>query len=217
MITFYHPHIHYIVPGGGFDTENGIWKPSGENFLVPVQALSIIFRSKFRDELKKTELYGAVDRAVWHKDWVVHSKPVGDAERALKYLSPYVHRVAISNNRIVKLEDDKVTFRYRESNTGKWQLASLPAMEFIRRFLQHVLPKGFIKIRYYGFLSSTHKDTFSRIKRLFGALFILLLNRSQPRPDTEKIVHNMRICPNCGGKLRLIGTISCYGSRGPPV
>ena len=215
--NLYHPHVHYIVPGGGFDIETGTWKPSSEKFLVPVKALSVIFRAKFRDELKKTDLYDSVDPAVWHKDWVVHSKPVGNAESALKYLAPYVYRVAISNNRIVKLENDQVTFRYRESDTGKWKLETLPAMEFIRRFLQHVLPKGFIKIRYYGFLSPKHKDTLCRIKYLLGALFVLLLNHSQACLDTEKPVQNQRTCPTCGGKLILIGKISSYDSRGPPV
>jgi len=84
----YHPHLHYIVPGGGFDPQTGRWKPSREKFLVPVPALSVIFRAKFRDELKKTDLYDSIDLHVWEKDWVVHSKPVGNGENALKYLAP---------------------------------------------------------------------------------------------------------------------------------
>jgi hypothetical protein len=208
----------YIIssPGGGFDPQTGRWKPSKEKFLVPVRALSVIFRAKFRDELKKTDHYDSIDPQVWGKDWVVHSKPVGNGEHALKYLAFYIHRVAISNNRIIKLKDDKVTFKYRESDTGKWKPATLPAMEFIRRFLQHVLPEGFTKIRYYGFLSPRHKDTLSKIKALFAALFLLLLNRAQTHPDTKQMVYKELICPNCGARLILLSKINGYRRRGPP-
>jgi predicted RNA-binding Zn-ribbon protein involved in translation (DUF1610 family) len=221
----YHPHVHYIVPGGGFDPETGRWKPSSKKFLLPVLALSAIFRAKFRDELKKTDLYDSIDPYVWKKDWIVHSKPVGNGQHALKYLASYLYRVAISNNRIIKLRNHKVTFKYRDPDTGKWKLATLLALEFIRRFLQHVLPEGFTKacpersrrIRYYGFLSPRHKDTLSKIKALFVALFLLLLHRAPTHPDdTKEIGYKELICPNCGGRLRLIAKINGYRRRGPP-
>jgi hypothetical protein len=150
----YHPHVHYLVPGGGLAAD-GSWHPSRANFLLPVKALSRIFRAKFRDGLRHSDpdCFADIPSKVWNEEWVVHSKPVGNGLGAVKYLAPYVFRVAISNNRILKLEHDKVTFRYRASDTGKLKVCVLPAGEFIRRFLQHVLPKGFVKVRYYGFFS----------------------------------------------------------------
>jgi len=120
------------------------------------------------------------------------------------------------NTLLPKLRDHKVTFKYRDSDTTKWKLATLPAIEFIRRFLQHVLPEGFTKIRYYGFLSLRHRDTLSKIKGLFAALFILLLGRTQTHPEPKEIVHKGLICPNCGGELRLIAKINGYRRRKPP-
>lgn len=143
----YHPHVHYIVTGGGL-TEDGRWNSSRPDFLLPVKALSPIFRAKFRDQLKKTGLFNQVDERVWSKAWVVHSEPVGSGQAAFKYLAPYVFRVAISNNRILKLEDGQVTFKYKESATDQIKFCTIPAEEFIRRFLQHVLPDRFIKLRY---------------------------------------------------------------------
>jgi hypothetical protein len=149
----YHPHVHYLVPAGGLAAD-GTWLPASKTFLFPVKALSRIFRAKFRDALRKTDCFADVPAAAWEKEWVVHCEPVGNGLAALKYLAPYVFRVAISNNRILKLAQGKVTFRYRDSDTGKLEICTLAAGEFIRRFLQHVLPKGFVKVRYYGFFSS---------------------------------------------------------------
>ncbi len=112
----YHPHVHYIVTGGGL-TQDGSWQSSRPDFLVSVKALSPIFRAKFRDHLKKTELFAQVGEQAWKKKWVVHSEPVGTGEAVFKYLAPYVFRVAISNNRILKLEQGQVTFKYKESAT----------------------------------------------------------------------------------------------------
>jgi hypothetical protein len=149
----YHPHMHYLVPAGGLGNDGQTWLPARKNFLLPVKALSKLFRAKFRDALKKHPCFGEVPTAVWCKDWVVHSQAVGNGEGVLKYLAPYIFRVAISNSRILKLANGKVTFRYQDSDTGRTRLCTLKAEEFIRRFLQHVLPKGFVKVRYYGFFS----------------------------------------------------------------
>jgi hypothetical protein len=133
------------------------WLPARKNFLVHVKPLSKLFRAKFRDELKKTPWFDLVPSETWTKDWVVHCKSVGNGKPALKYLATYVFRVAISNNRILKVKGDRVTFRYKDSNTSKTRYCTLPAQEFIRRFLQHVLPKGFMKVRYYGLFSPSHR------------------------------------------------------------
>lgn len=161
----YHPHIHYLVPGGGFDKDSKLWLPAAKTFLFPVKALSRIFRAKFRDALKDSDCFADIPPEVWHKDWVVHSKAVGDGTLALKYLAPYVFRVAISNHRILNMDDGRVTFRYRATNTGKLKTSALPAEEFIRRFLQHVLPKGLVKVRYYGFLAPGCRSVIARMSR----------------------------------------------------
>jgi hypothetical protein len=149
----YHPHIHYLVPAGGLATDVHPWLPARQDFLLPVKAFSKIFRGKFRQVLQKTALFMQVPARVWPQDWVVRCKAVGNGRTALKYLAPYVFRVAISNRRLIKLESDQVTFRYRATDTGKLKLCTLSAKEFIHRFLQHVLPKGFVKVRYYGFFA----------------------------------------------------------------
>lgn len=215
---FHHPHVHYVVPGGGFDLVSGAWRPSRKKFLVPVRALSRIFRAKFRDELKKTALFDQVPDCVWQKEWVVHSKPVGYGEKALKYLATYVFRVAITNNRIVRLSNDQVTFRCRAPDSGKMCLQTLPVMEFMRRYLTHVLPRGFIKVRYYGLLSPVHRPTLNRVKSLLGALFVLLLGFREPPKDNSPVQENTvsRVCPDCGARLILIGRVKSIYSRGPP-
>jgi hypothetical protein len=124
----YHPHVHYLVPGGGV-TEAGQWHRARNGFLVHVKPLSKLFRGKFRAALAKTELYQQVPSAVWQQEWVVHCQAVGSGEAALKYLAPYIFRVALSNNRLVKVEQDQVTFRYQDDK-GKRRYCTLPVEEF---------------------------------------------------------------------------------------
>jgi len=144
----YHPHVHYLIPAGGLADDDQTWRPARDDFLVPVKALSGVFRARFRDALRSTELFDQVPASVWESDWVVHCKAVGNGETAFKYLAPYIFRVAISNSRLLKVENDHVTFRYRASDTGQSRTCTLAAEEFIHRFLQHVLPKGFVTVRY---------------------------------------------------------------------
>jgi hypothetical protein len=201
----YHPHIHYIVTGGGL-SDDGSWRSSREDFLVPAKALSVIFRAKFRDELKKTKLVDQVDAQVWKKDWVVHSEPVGTGEAAFKYLAPYVFRVAISNSRILKLEDGRVTFKYKDSATDQIRFCTVTAEEFIRRFLQHVLPSRFIKVRYYGLLSPGNRDLLNKARELLKTV-----DCQMPTPDCDdnsgnrkSPIENHRCCPTCGTVLTLL-------------
>ena len=202
----YHPHIHYIVPGGGLSADNTQWLLSGKKFLVPVEALSPIFRAKFRDALKKTPLFQQAPHHVWKKDWVVHSKPLKDGQRALKYLAPYLYRVAITNNRIIKLQNDQVTFRFKNSKTEKWETTTIPAMKFIRRFLQHVLPRNFTKTRYYGFLAPTKRNLLEIVRYILGPVtFNIKLPVQSPH----------HFCPKCGRNLRRIMKILPL-QRGPP-
>jgi hypothetical protein len=153
----YHPHVHYVVPGGGLSADGGEWRPSRAHFFVPVPALSILFRAKFRDAMDKAGLLELIDPAVWRGDWVVHCQAVGDGKASLKYLAPYVFRVAISDRRIVSYDDGQVTFSYRKSGSNRWRKMTVGAPEFIRRFLQHALPARLQKVRHYGFLSANSR------------------------------------------------------------
>jgi hypothetical protein len=202
----YHPHVHFIVPGGGLSEDRSKWLPANADFLVPVEALSPIFRAKFRDALKKTNLFDSVPSELWQKDWVVHCKPVDNGDNALKYLAPYIYRVAITNNRIEKLENGQVSFRFKNSDTAQWQIATVPAPEFICRFLQHVLPKNFVKIRYYGFLSPNKRHLLPVAKYLLGDI-----GTSEVNPTAAE----QYICPDCGAKLRWVKSLP-KSTRAPP-
>lgn len=168
----YHPHVHFLVPAGGL-TEDGMeWIQANSKFLVPVKVLSKIFRARCADSLKgmienkQLNLPAGLDwctlkESVYKKDWVVYAKKTGKTvDRALEYLARYTNRVAIGNNRITNVENGKVTFRYKDSKTGKYsRVMTLSAQEFIRRFLQHILPQGFYKIRYFGILATANIKT----------------------------------------------------------
>jgi len=208
----YHPHVHYIVTGGGLSAD-GRWMASGADFLVPVKPLSVIFRAKLRDELKKAGLFNQVDERVWQKDWVVHGEPVGSGEQAFQYLAPYIFRVAISNHRILKLEDGQVTFEYKESASDQIRTCTLTAEEFMRRFLQHVLPERFVKVRYYGLLSPSHRHWLDLARETLGASEVGTRTKSKDSDVKEPIA--TRRCPQCGSVLRLVQTLR-PNSREPP-
>ncbi len=154
----YHPHVHYLAPAGGLAPASPTWLPARKNFFLPVKALSRLFRTHFRQLLAKTPDAPPLPETVWTQDWVVHCKSVGTGETALKYLAPYIFRVGLSNRRLVKLESDQVTFRYKEAKTGQTKFCTLPAEQFIHRFLHHVLPKGFVKVRAYGLFARSARS-----------------------------------------------------------
>lgn len=206
-----HPHLHCIVPGGGVD-ENVSWKNirSDGKYLFPVTALSKVFRAKFCEKLKQKDLvqYEQIRQKLWGKPWVVFAKrPFGSPRSVVEYLGRYTHKIAISNHRIQALDDRNVVFDYKDyrQNGSKKQMA-LTHAEFIRRFALHILPKGFVKIRHYGFLSSTWKH-----KKLS-----VLQSRLQIQP-TEKVVKTAktRKCPCC--KTGNLHTILVFDKRGPPA
>jgi hypothetical protein len=203
----YHPHVHYIVPGGGLSPDRSQWLSSGMKFFVPVQSLSVIFRAKFRDALKKTDLFDDVPHCVWENDWVIHCKPVGSGDKALTYLAPYIYRVAITNNRIESCDNGKVTYRFKNSRTEQWETKTLPVFDFMHRFLQHVLPKGFVKIRYYGFMAPGRRNL------LVVALY--LLGASKPLSVVCPVPKKDHLCPCCGSPLRLIKPLGEV-TRAPP-
>ena len=165
----YHPHVHYLVPAGGL-TAAGIWQATRADFLVPVRALSKLFRGKLCEALKGSACAKGIPAAVWKQAWVVHCEPVGSGVAALKYLAPYIFRVALSNNRLLKLAEGRVTFRYRDTDTDQERTCTLMAEEFIHRFLQHVLPKGFVKVRYYGLFSPGQRQRLAQVRQQLGGV-----------------------------------------------
>lgn len=195
----YHPHIHYIVAGGALSSTDGSWHPSRIDFFLPVKALSKIFSAKFRDLIKQAHLLGQIPADVWHIDWNVNCQAVSSSEASLKYLAPYVFKVAISNSRIVNVQDRTVLIRYRKPHSDRSRILPLEVMEFIRRFLQHVLPTGFMKIRYYGCMNPNCAVSLDRIRGLieisYGFTVDVPKSAVEPRrPNT---------CKSCGGLLKL--------------
>jgi hypothetical protein len=194
----YHPHIHYIVPGGAFAKTGGFWRASPRHFFAPVLALSKIFRAAFRDEMIKAGLFDQINPAVWKLAWNVNSQAVGRCEGSLKYLAPYVFKVAISDSRIVGVAGRRVVFRYKKQKSSRWRTLDLDALEFIRRYLQHVLPTGFMKIRYYGFLGSGSTVTLDDVRT---AIERSLDTFVAPRPESRAVAPHYPYCPHCRGRL----------------
>lgn len=210
-----HPHLHCIVPGGGL-TQNGKWKTakSKGKYLFPVKAMSTVFRAKYVERLKAKmpQLDKQLVNALFTKNWVVYAKrPFGHPKAVLEYLGRYTHKVAISNHRIKSVENGQVTFGYKDyRQKGKKLEMTLDGMEFIRRFSQHVLPKGFVRIRHYGILSSTSK------KVTIPEITMQLAQKPQHAPEPRKLeAYNPKICPCCNTETMV--TIEIIPKRGPPL
>jgi hypothetical protein len=224
-----HPHLHCIVTGGGLSPDGKRWIPCQEEFFLPVKILSRLFRGKFLAYLKEAyekgklvfpgkvvplkekSAFNALLKDLYAQEWVVYCKPpFQSAERVMDYLGRYTHRVALSNDRLVKLENDRVTFRYRDRNDNDTvKLMTLDAFEFIRRFLLHILPDGFVKIRHYGILSTRNRK--SKLARCMTLLGVCHPDQSRKkhREPWEDLLERItgvdpRICPHCGkGKMVL--------------
>ena len=204
----FHPHIHCIVPSGGL-TALGKWKPSRKKFFLPVRVLSRKFRGKFLALLQLQ--FPDVDRALleqcYRKEWVVYCKPpFQNAACVVEYLGRYTHRVAISNNRILKIENGAVTFKWRDyRDSSHWKIMTLAANEFIRRFLTHILPAGFTKIRHYGFLSSRGKQKKLKICKIETGTNLFPKKKLSAEQLIQKLIgRKPSQCPRCGcsGLLR---------------
>ena len=225
----YHLHIHCIIAGGALSFEKDKWFNSKKDYLFDVHDLSKVFQGKFIEKLQKLystnklnfegtiaeegtkEGFQNLIDILWSKNWVVHSKKPVSPDIVLDYLGRYVHRVAISNNRIVKVENDKVTFLYRDNSEGGLKPLTIDVEEFIRRFFLHALPENFYRIRYYGFLSTRNsKKDLAKCRELLGL--------SSELPELEKVSvkdfilkHtgiDITICPHCKkGKAKTIDEI----------
>ena len=200
----YHPHLHLVVPGGAVSEENEQWLPSRKDLFVHTKPLGLIFRAKFRGVMKKAHLIDQIPASVWERDWVIDSQAVGQGENSLRYLSRYVFRVAISNNRIKSYDDHKVRFLYKDHTKKKWKTMCLDAMEFIRRFLQHVLPTGFMKVRHYGFLNPNSGLSIEKISELICLIHDVIRDLLPKTPFRRR--KGLR-CPCCGHGLRFLAFI----------
>lgn len=234
-----HPHLHTMVPAGGWSDWNGYWNNSGKKFFISVKVLSRLFRGKFLSGLKtayqngQLKFEGAIKSlkhpkefkqlldVLYQKDWVVHSKPpFKNASSIVKYLGNYSHRVAISNDRIQKMEDDKITFRYKDyRDRSRKKVMTLDADEFIRRFLLHVLPPGFCKIRYYGLLSCRHRQTLlEQCKKAMSIRERKSKYEGLSWQEVLKMVTGFDVtkCPCCkNGHMIPSGVLA--GERSPPI
>ena len=196
----YHPHIHYVVVGGALSKSDGRWHSSGIEYFAPVKAMSVIFRAKLKDAFYQMGLCSAVDPAVWKLSFNVNCQAVGSAENSIRYLAPYVFKVAISDSRIVACEGGKVTIRYKKKDSRRWRKTTFDVMEFIRRFLQHVLPSGFMKVRYYGFLSHSSSVDLNRCKALIELSYGFFSEPVETPSAPDKFVP---YCSICGAVLEL--------------
>ena len=195
----YHPHLHLVIPGGPLSDDDQ-WLSSRQDLFVHTKPLEIIFKTKFKDAMKKAGLLYKIDPVVWNQQWVIDSQAVGQGQNSLRYLSRSVFRVAISNNRIKSIENGVIKFLYKDREKKKWKTMALEAMEFIRRFLQHVLPKGFMKIRHYGFLNPNCALSIDKIRELISFIHdIIALFTETPEPEIPGIK-----CSYCGHDLNFI-------------
>ena len=207
----FHPHVHMLVTAGGLAPDGETWiEPKHSGFLVPVRALSVIFRAKFCAGLKKAGLLSDVPVPVWKKNWVVHSQHAGRGDKVLNYLGRYVFRIAISNSRLESIDNGMVRFRYRDNRTQQMRRVTLTGVEFIGRFLQHVLPRGATKVRHYGIFSPSSKSKLTRARQLLPQL-------SPPAESSSTLAEGREpsmpapvgpTCPLCRtGTLVLIGEV----------
>lgn len=209
----YHPHVHLVVTGGGL-TEVNTWKEKEEDFFIPVQVMSRVFREKFLDYMKKEKIefygsnkdlenpasYNSLIQKMYDKEWIVYCKePFKNAECVIQYLGRYTHRVAISNERILKIEGEKVTFKWRDyKDNNKMKEMIISIQEFIRRFLMHILPPHFMKIRYYGLLGNRNKK-----KKLLKCKILtrtkIYIKKQLPTLELLKqtLGKDFNLCPHC--------------------
>ncbi len=231
-----HPHVHCVVPAGGLSLDHTRWIRCRPHFFLPIQVLRRVFRGKFVAALKSAfehdqlhlagelvalthpKFFAAWLRPLFRKDWIVYSKPpFGGPEYVLQYLGRYTHRVAISNHRLVSLVHGQVTFRWRDSaQNNEQKLMTLSLDEFLRRFLLHLLPKGFVRIRHFGFLANRRRST---LLPLCLAALSTVSSQTQPETSTAQESQPLWRCPNCGGPMAVIERLTAaqLQLRSPPL
>lgn len=220
----FHPHVHIIIPGGGLTTDNQ-WRNSRKKFFIPVKVLAKLFRGKFLHALQERwhklrglengETFQTLAKTLYAKDWYVYCKrPFKTCRSVLQYLGRYTHRVAISNHRILSIQDGGVSFKWRDyKDKSKEKVMTLSIDEFVRRFLLHILPPGFMKIRHYGFLASAvKKRKLTLCKKLTGAKVIEKVKLSAAELMKKLTGRDITLCPRCG-----IGHFTNSSGLSPPM
>jgi hypothetical protein len=234
----FHPHIHCVVPAGGLARDRSRWISSHPRFFLPVAVLKKVFRGKFTEALKEAfrngrlgfhgnleplgrpKVFASLIRQTYRKEWVVYCKrPFGGAEHVLRYLGCYTHRIAISNHRLVSLQEGKVTFRWRDSaHKNKKRLMTLAVEEFLRRFLLHVLPQGFVRIRHFGILSTRNRSLLLPLCRQLIEAAPPPTEQSEARREPAVQHQGLWQCPQCGGPMLLLERLTSaqLRLRSPP-
>jgi hypothetical protein len=231
-----HPHVHCVVPAGGLSPDRTHWIRSRDNYFLPKKVLQKVFRGKFVDALKEAfqngqlhfhgdlkllaqpKTFAAWLRPLHRQDWVVYLKrPFGGPEYVVHYLGRYTHRVAISNHRLVSFSDGQVTFRWRDSaHHNEQKLLTLSRDEFLRRFLLHILPKGFVRIRNFGFLANRKRSTL--LPLCFPLLGSAQESQAEQHLASTKDAPALWRCPKCGGPMKVIERLTAaeIQLRSPP-
>ena len=202
----YHPHVHCVVPGGGLSADRLRWvRPQHAGYFLPQAALAARFRSRLKARLQQDHpaLFAQIPQAVWRRPWVADVQPVGCGEPALKYLAAYVYRTAFSAERIVGDDAQGITFTYRDRQAGQTRTVCLSPERFLHRFLQHVLPRGFQRVRSFGWLSAAAKTSWQRV--------LALLDWQAPMPVPPAPLPPP-LCPRCKKPMHLVGRLP----RAPP-
>ena len=215
----FHPHIHYLVPGGGLSPDGRTWIAANPKFLLPVTPLGAHFRTLFKTRLQTAhpELFALVPSKVWQRHWNVDSRAAGSGQNALRYLSCYVFKTATSNREVQLLAQGQVRWNYRESNTGRHTAITLQPLEFMARFLQHILPRGYARVRTFGWLHPAAKVRANRVRALLRQQPLLSPAEEKawnPPPDPQleratvqtSVVDSAPLCPRCQQRMLLVAT-----------
>ncbi len=228
----YHPHVHLLVTGGGVSEDRQSWREPPGTFLVPVKALSKLIMARFRDTLKKAkpDAFSTLPPKTWKRPWCSFCKHYGQARQAVvDYLARYAFRIAITNTRIVAMDDTHVIFKYKHRNTDQWKACRLTGVEFLRRFLMHVLPKGFHKLRYYGLWHPSKHDLQQRTRLLLSwlkrfppgepVLIADVAAEADPTPQAPDASEEgfSPACPYCGSRWVEHVQVRCRGPGPRPV
>ena len=235
----HHPHVHYLIPGGGLSADGRQWVPARKDYLLHHQALADRCRTLFQAGLAKElpNLFAQVPARVWKRRWNVGCQAVGSGENALRYLARYVFKTATGNRQLTQLPDRRVQWPYRDSGTGRWTALTLEPEEWLRRFLQHVLPVGFARVRTFGWLHPAAKVRLNRVRALLGQAPVLTAEEQQtwqpteelpadepptaasttPTPPTDPTAPR---CPRCQRPMPLVGQwgrgeVRCFPNRPP--
>jgi hypothetical protein len=220
-----HPHAHCLVSGGGISEDGNAWHPARRKFLVPIKALAKLVRGKFRALLQRKCPDLVIPEAVWRRPWILHVTAWGKGEQAvLDYLARYVFRIALTNARIVGLDDETVTIQFKDRKTGQARTCRLSGEEFMRRFLQHVLPRGFHKVRYFGLWHPAQRHNAARVRQMLQLEAPAKFDPPQEPivpplvpPDAEPVppIEPM-ICPHCQqGRMIFIRRLTRQQAMGP--